>query len=191
MAKTHWDQRYMGKPVWDRDLPSPLLTHSINTQLIKPCRVLSIGCGSGTNEIYLAQLGFEVVGVDISSVGLGIANKKAVDAGVNIKFVCMDVLNNDLNLRDFDLVFDRGCYHHLRYYCCNKYVNFVRRVLKVGGQCFIISCNADSPPGIREKDMRTDFKDGFVITQLKMIDSMDMDGSMRKRSEWLLLMDKK
>jgi SAM-dependent methyltransferase len=39
---------------------------------------LEVGCGTGTNAIYLAQHGFEVVGVDISPLGRECARKRRV-----------------------------------------------------------------------------------------------------------------
>jgi cyclopropane fatty-acyl-phospholipid synthase-like methyltransferase len=38
----------------------------IESRTIEPGRTLQVGCGTGTNAIYLAQHGFEVVGVDVS-----------------------------------------------------------------------------------------------------------------------------
>jgi methylase of polypeptide subunit release factors len=46
---------------------------------IAPGRTLEIGCGTGINAIYLAQHGFEVVGVDISP--LAIENARGMARG--------------------------------------------------------------------------------------------------------------
>ena len=42
----------------------------IASRAIAPGRTLEVGCGTGTNAIYLAQQGFEVVGVDISPLAV-------------------------------------------------------------------------------------------------------------------------
>jgi len=52
----YWDNMYKNKIAkWDRDYVSPILEKVFNDNLIKPCKVISLGCGSGTNEIYLAE----------------------------------------------------------------------------------------------------------------------------------------
>ncbi|WP_432950829.1 class I SAM-dependent methyltransferase [Kribbella sp. CA-253562] len=49
---------------------------------LKPGRALDLGCGEGADAIWLAQRGWTVTAVDISSVALGRAAKHAEDAGV-------------------------------------------------------------------------------------------------------------
>ena len=40
-------------------------------------RALDLGCGTGTNSIYLAQHGWETTGVDFVPRAIGIAKRKA------------------------------------------------------------------------------------------------------------------
>lgn len=47
-----------------------------------PLRVLDLGCGDGTTAIPLAQLGAEVVGIDIAKNLVDAGNKRAVAAGL-------------------------------------------------------------------------------------------------------------
>ncbi|GAB3825224.1 SAM-dependent methyltransferase [Kribbella italica] len=49
---------------------------------LTPGRALDLGCGEGADAIWLAQQGWAVTGVDISSVALGRAAEHAEDAGV-------------------------------------------------------------------------------------------------------------
>ena len=39
--------------------------------------VLDVGCGGGTDAIFMAQSGFRVIGIDISASVLRIAEKRA------------------------------------------------------------------------------------------------------------------
>ena len=48
-----------------------------------PVRVLDLGCGDGTTAVPLAQLGAEVVGIDIARNLVDAGNKRAVEAGLN------------------------------------------------------------------------------------------------------------
>lgn len=183
---THWEHRYKtGQTIWDRDYPSPLLVQSVEKGLINPCKVISIGCGSGTNEIYLAKLGFIVTGIDISPTALQLAKNKAINANVNIEWICIDILNLSNNLGEYDLIFDRGCYHHIRYHLCDNYIKTIIKLSHNDTKYLIISCNSGTPPGVSKEHIIKDFEK-FKIKNLEMIESVDHNKN--KRKEWLLFM---
>ena len=71
-------------------------------------RTLEVGCGTGTNAIYLAQHGFEVIGVDISP--RAVENARAQSHG-RCRFETVDFLNEAPPGGPFQFVFDRGCFH--------------------------------------------------------------------------------
>src|SRR6201990_1990608 len=52
--------------------------------------VLDIGCGLGDNAIYLAKSGHSVTGLDISPTALITAERRAKDAGVDIRVAVND-----------------------------------------------------------------------------------------------------
>jgi SAM-dependent methyltransferase len=54
-------------------------------------RILCLGEGEGRNAVYLASLGYEVVAVDQSEVGLAKAEKLAAQQGVQIKTIVADL----------------------------------------------------------------------------------------------------
>ena len=107
-----WNDRYAsGEPLpWDTGRPDPMLVEMIESGAIAPGRTLEVGCGTGTNSIYLAQQGFEVVGVDISP--LAVANARAKAHG-RCRFETVDFLNEAPPGGPFTFVFDRGCFHIL------------------------------------------------------------------------------
>lgn len=64
-----------------------------------PCELmLDLGCGTGSMTIALAQLGYDMTGVDISTEMLDIARDRAADAGYEDKilWLCQD-------MREFEL----------------------------------------------------------------------------------------
>ncbi|WP_262379941.1 class I SAM-dependent methyltransferase [Nonomuraea sp. PA05] len=75
-------------------------------------RVVDLGCGRGEAAIFLAKRGFEVVGVDFSSVALSEAREAAVRAGVadRCRFVKGDLTASEIPGVEgpFDLVTDLG-----------------------------------------------------------------------------------
>lgn len=72
-------------------------------------RILDVGCGAGRNALFLANEGFHVVGLDISSTALKLALEKADRADLkNCVFVRHDFLRLPFPDFQFDAVI--GCY---------------------------------------------------------------------------------
>jgi SAM-dependent methyltransferase len=71
--------------------------------------VLDIGCGLGDNAIYLATNGHTVTGLDISPNALLIAEGRAKDAGVDVKFAVADSTKFEGYTDAFDTVIDIAC----------------------------------------------------------------------------------
>jgi SAM-dependent methyltransferase len=110
MPHPSWNDRYAsGEPLpWDTGTPDPMLVELIESRAIVAGRALEVGCGTGTNAIYLAHHGFEVVGVDISP--LAVENARARANG-RCRFETVDFLNDAPPGGPFQFVFDRGCFH--------------------------------------------------------------------------------
>ncbi len=93
---------------WDTGTPDPVLVEMIESRVVAPGKTLEIGCGTGTNAIYLAQHGFNVLGVDISEVAI---DKARVRAEGRCRFEAVDFLLAEPPGGPFEFVFDRGCFH--------------------------------------------------------------------------------
>jgi SAM-dependent methyltransferase len=57
----------------------------------KPATILDIGCGTGSHSMLLADMGYEVTGVDFSGDMLKIARAKAADGQKRISFFQQDI----------------------------------------------------------------------------------------------------
>ncbi|MDA8217175.1 MAG: methyltransferase domain-containing protein [Dehalococcoidales bacterium] len=62
-----------------------------NVHLLPRGRALDVAMGSGRNALYLARLGYEVEGVDISAESVGAALAAAREAGVTITAKVVDL----------------------------------------------------------------------------------------------------
>jgi SAM-dependent methyltransferase len=105
-----WEQLYQDKfTPWDIKRPDSHLAHIVKNVPVKPCRTLELGCGTGTNAIWLAQQGFTVTAIDLSQTAIEKARAKAgADA---CTFVLADFFDDPLPGTDFGFVFDLGCLH--------------------------------------------------------------------------------
>lgn len=187
-----WDSRYRDgrTPGWDTGLPAEDLKQAVEKGDIRPCRTAVLGCGSGTNAVYLASKGFDVTAIDVAPTALGIAEAKAKKAGVSVNWVLADVLKLP-ELEPFDLIFDRGCYHNVRYVDAATFVKSVRQISKPGTRCFVLSLNRDGPPGVREKHMRDDFSASFDFEWLRESRIQTGKDGQNRRASWSLMLRRK
>jgi SAM-dependent methyltransferase len=186
-----WDSRYRdgGRPAWDTGVPAAELKRVVENGIVKPCRTVVLGCGSGTNAIYLAGQGFDVTAIDVAPTALGIAAAKAQAAGVQVRWTLADVLAPP-DLEPFDFVFDRGCYHNVRYVDAKGFVESLRRLSRPGTRCLVLSLDRDGPPGVRERHMREDFSTLFEFQWLR--DSgIEGRGGSAPRPSWSVMLRRK
>jgi SAM-dependent methyltransferase len=106
----------LGLIVWQRATPPAELVTLIEGPSALPVgRALDLGCGTGTDTIYLATHGWDVTGVDMVPKALAIARRRATAAGVAPRFLRGDVTRLDeLDVGvDYTLLLDFGCFHTL------------------------------------------------------------------------------
>lgn len=98
-----WDRYGVGQEVID-------LVDSGRVDAQSHPRVLDLGCGTGATTVYLAQQGFDVVGVDFTPIALERARQRAEEAGVtaNCKFVHGDLTEAEIPelAEPFDVLID-------------------------------------------------------------------------------------
>lgn len=71
---------------------------------LPPGRALDLGCGQGRNAVWLATLGHDVTGLDLSPVAIEHARRLASETGVDVEFDVVDLLAWDPGGRTWDLV---------------------------------------------------------------------------------------
>jgi SAM-dependent methyltransferase len=141
-----WNESYRGGDLpWDTGRPSSELQRVFNENKIQPCRTLELGCGTGSNSVWLGQQGFEVTGVDVAPLAVERGEKRARAAGVKAHFLVADVLHLPELHGPFAFFFDRGCYHAIRRDAPEQYAPAVARQLASGGRGLILAGNAREP----------------------------------------------
>lgn len=127
----------LGKPPWDTGLAPPELVDAVAQNAAG--RALDLGCGTGTNSVYLAQHGWDVVGVDMVKSAVRRAKAKARSAGVRPQFLRGDVTRLDQlpTGKDFSLFFDLGCYSGIPVHRRDAYAAGISKRAKSGAQLLL------------------------------------------------------
>lgn len=176
MSHPSWNDDYAsGEPLpWDTGTPDPMLVEMVESYVIKRGRTLEVGCGTGTNAIYLAQRGFEVSGVDISPLAIESARRKAQGS---CRFETLDFLNETPAGGPFQFVFDRGCFHifdeeHER----RRFAQHVAAALVDDGVWLSLIGSTEGPPRDagpprrRAREVVTAIEPSLAIVQLRSAD---------------------
>ena len=102
MKREDWDARYASVENLWAVRPNRFLVAEAGE--LPPGRALDLACGEGQNAIWLASLGWDVVGVDYSEVAIAKARARAERDGVEAEFVCADLVGYAPDPQAFDLV---------------------------------------------------------------------------------------
>ena len=124
-SKTQWDQRYSRPTFIFGKSPAQFLAE--NYQYIPyEGTVLDMGMGEGRNAVFLAQKGYKVTGVDLSSIAVKKSYLLAQEFGVKIKGVVASLKDYKINPGSFDAII---CF----YWVDRGMVDKIKTWLKPGG----------------------------------------------------------
>jgi SAM-dependent methyltransferase len=163
-------RREEGWPGWFSEEALDDVLEDLSVRVCPPKRrgrkALEVGCGAGDQSLFLAQLGFDVTGVDISPTAIEWAKEKASNRGVNAQFLVGDV--RDLSAipdSSFDLVLDGNCWHFIIGEGRARFLQSVYRVLRPGGLFLVNSvCNLPADLPDINRHTRVHIVDGVAVT---------------------------
>jgi 2-polyprenyl-3-methyl-5-hydroxy-6-metoxy-1,4-benzoquinol methylase len=98
-----WDELYarLAAQIPDGE-PNPTLAAEVSG--LQPGRALDIGCGVGSDAIWLASQGWKVTALDVSQVALDRAAARARQAAVHVEWIHARLEDAQLPAGGFDLV---------------------------------------------------------------------------------------
>lgn len=102
-------------------------------------KALGIGEGEGRNAVFLAEQGFDVLGVDASAVGLAKAQALAAQKGVSIRTEVADLSDYRLPSAHYDVITLFFC--HLPQPLRTEVLQQAMQSLKVGGMLVLMLYN--------------------------------------------------
>lgn len=176
---------YLFKPRWDTGIPAPELVRFING---KPAgKAIDIGCGTGTNLLYLAKNHWQISGVDFAPLAISKARKKLKGFPKTLRVADVTKLA-DMDLPGpYDLGLDMGCFHSLSENDRSQYRKGVEKWIKPGGSLLIYAFQPaeDSPNviGLTRHAMEHVFENSFDLVTYEQGQGMPSAWYYFKRKE--------
>jgi SAM-dependent methyltransferase len=130
-----WDRWYLRRDhrrmPWYSSRPSPWLVRATRDGNFLPSgSILDVGCGTGTNALWLVRQGFRAVGVDVSPTAIAIAASRAKRGKVMVDFRVASADRLPFQRGSFDGALDTGCFHSIPLRLRVPYAKELGRVLR-------------------------------------------------------------
>lgn len=121
-TKQVWDKKY-GRTVYIYGkAPSKFLAENFNV-IPAGSSVLDMGIGEGRNAVFLAKKGYQVTGVDISSVAIKKAHLLAKEYGVRIKTIVGDLSKYKIKAASYDAII---CFYYVDRSIVKRMISWLR-----------------------------------------------------------------
>ena len=171
-----FDAVYEGVAPWDIGAPQPSLIELFELfPLQSP--VLDIGSGSGDLAIWIAQDGYDVLGIDFNKAAVvesrARARKLSGDIAQRLRFEVGDASRPSRFGRDFGSVVDSGFYHLFEEADCVRLADEFHRTLRPGGRYYILAFavelpSPDVPRQVTEEELRHIFSldEGWALLHI-------------------------
>jgi SAM-dependent methyltransferase len=170
-----------GRTPWDTGVTPPELVRVVEgtgPERMSPGRALDLGCGTGTNCLFLARHGWDATGIDFAGPAIARARHRLAQAGKllgAVRFLRGDVTRLDaLGVRGpYDMVFDLGCFHGIDASARGRYAAGVTRLARPGALLLIYALaptQLGTPPvsvGLTEDQMRQTFAAGWTLEHVE------------------------
>ncbi len=193
-----WEDHYKNATdqlPWDIGTPAPELQSAFKELDMAGRPVLEIGCGTGTNAIWMAEQGCKVVATDISATAIEIAKGKAREAAVEIEFSVADICRDRAcGNESVDFVFDRGVFHVMAEDKRALFCECVADALKNGGYWLCLAGSKDEarenpdqgPPQLSAVELIAPVEKLFEIHRLERSNFTLPNGTMHVAWEVLM-----
>ncbi len=167
-----FNESYRGSPPWDIGRPQAEFVRLARNGEIRG-RVLDVGCGTGENAIFFSEFGTEVWGIDVASVAIEKAKRKARERGAKVRFLVADALHLGRLGAKFDTISDCGLFHTFSDEERSLFAESLRSAMENHGSYFVLCFSTKEPTGwggprrVSEEEIRGVFRRGWTINYIK------------------------
>ncbi len=171
MERRLFEEAYLSLPPWDIGRPQGEIIRIAEDGEIKGA-VLDAGCGTGENALFLANLGYEVTGIDAAGGAIRKANEKSLERRVPVVFLEWDALKISGLGKRFDTVIDCGLFHVFSDEERPLYVEGLGSILSPGGILRML-CFSEMEPGdwgprrVTQREIREAFARGWRVDSIR------------------------
>ncbi len=123
--KTPYDKYYQQENLFGKPYPELI---SFFEKKLKKGKLLDLGCGQGRNAIPLARMGFEIIGLDNSTIGIQQLNEKAKKENLPLEGMVADIFEYD-NYQEFDFILLDSMFHFTKK-DKKREVNFLKNIFQ-------------------------------------------------------------
>ncbi|MDP9641766.1 SAM-dependent methyltransferase [Actinopolyspora lacussalsi] len=169
ISRDHFEQAYReGNPPWVIGGPQPAIVE-LEQQGWIGGPVLDPGCGEGEHTILLAELGYDVLGVDGSRTAVARARDNAAERGVAARFEVADAFDLGSEPR-FDTVVDSALLHVFGEAERRRYTRSLHAVCGPGAVVHVLALSDAEDAGgprLSAEQVRNSFDDGWTVESLE------------------------
>lgn len=153
-------------------------------------KILDLGCGQGRDSIPLAQLGFDVTGIDNSKVGIEQMNQIAKTKNLRLKGIIADIFGFE-NFAGYDFVLLDSMFHFAKNDRA-KEIEFIKKIIsEIGKGCLVIFCIQDT--GKKVEILKDTIESEEKVDQIedKKFKYVFEDGEHKSKSNYRMVVIKK
>jgi len=167
----------------------------IDKTILPGMTIFDVGCGIGTESVFLSQNGLKVFGLDKDKNAINIAKKYAKLLNTKPTFILGDILNPEFKkpplkkqLHLIDVITDQGCFHHILPQDRHKYAKNILSLLKPEGRFLLRGFSTEMPPSnsgkgpirLSKQDILGTFEKYFVTEKLFIFDNIPVPTTPEK-----------
>jgi SAM-dependent methyltransferase len=160
------------RPPWRIGEPQPEIAALIEQAKIHG-DVLDAGCGEAAVSLYLAERGYNTVGLDASPTAIELAKAEATKRGLtNASFAVADISSFTGYDNRFDTIIDSTLFHSMPVECRDGYQQSIVRAAKPGASYFVLVFDrAGMPDGpanpVTEDELRAVVSKYWTVDEIR------------------------
>lgn len=179
-GRQSWEERYRAKQAVWSGRPTQVLVDEVEP-LLEPATVLEFGCGEGADAVWLAQHGWLVTAVDLSSTALERARKHAEQAGVDQHITFTDADADDVIREHGPWALVTSMYAHPEQ-GARWLVETLSRAVAPGGMLVIVGHHPTDPHAADKPDLLAAAFTAEEVAQALDRDVWEVSATLRERT---------